>query len=119
MKGGAADGHRGGPATSSPAGVTGTSPRTHGERLLQPDAHEAVGAVRDALLGEGRAKDAGVLLYFLYDKSAGQKKTRALVDAAVGQGMQLGAFAPMLAPVVSRLAPMLEDAGLLQVKEGR
>lgn len=57
----------------------------------------------------------GVLLYFLYDDSAGQRRTRALIDAAVGFAVDMKRIAtsPLLRPVRRRAMSILRDAGLL------
>ena len=57
----------------------------------------------------------GVLLYFLYDASAGQRRTRRLIDAAVDfvvDARRIAVF-PLLRPVRRRVLNILRDAGLL------
>ena len=57
----------------------------------------------------------GVLLYFLYDSSAGQRRTRRLIDAAVGFVVDSKRIAtsPLLRPVRRRVLSILQNAGLL------
>ena len=62
------------------------------------------------------AAHMGILLYFLYDKSAGQKNTRALVD----RGTQLlvafinVAKNPLLRPVRRKTLDFIQDSGLIE-----
>jgi AcrR family transcriptional regulator len=57
----------------------------------------------------------GVLLYFLFDSSAGQRRTRRLIDAAVDfiVDTKRVAISPLLRPVRRRVMKILGDAGLL------
>jgi AcrR family transcriptional regulator len=57
----------------------------------------------------------GVLLYFLYDNSPGQRRTRKLIDAAVDFTVDAKRIAtlPLLRPVRRRVMNILRDAGLL------
>jgi AcrR family transcriptional regulator len=57
----------------------------------------------------------GILLYFLYDASPGQRRTRKLIDAAVGFVVDAKrvAVSPLLRPVRKRVFTILRDAGLL------
>jgi AcrR family transcriptional regulator len=57
----------------------------------------------------------GVLLYFLYDASAGQRRTRRLIDASVDFvcDARRVAVSPLLRPVRKRVFTILRDAGLL------
>jgi AcrR family transcriptional regulator len=57
----------------------------------------------------------GILLYFLYDSSAGQRRTRRLIDAAVDFVVDIKrvAVSPLLRPVRRRVWSILRDAGLL------
>ena len=57
----------------------------------------------------------GVLLYFLYDESPGQRRTRRLIDAAVDFVVDAKRLAtsPLLRPVRRRALGILRDAGLL------
>jgi hypothetical protein len=57
----------------------------------------------------------GILLYFLYDSSAGQRRTRRLIDAAVDFIVDTKriAISPLLRPVRRRVLNILQDAGLL------
>jgi AcrR family transcriptional regulator len=59
----------------------------------------------------------GILLYFLYDNSPGQRKTRKLIDASVGFVVDARrvAMSPLLRPVRRRVFTILRDAGLLSV----
>ena len=61
----------------------------------------------------------GVLLYFLYDDSPSQRRTRKLIDAAVDftiDAKRIVTF-PMLRPVRRRVITILRDAGLLPVPQ--
>ena len=57
----------------------------------------------------------GVLLYFLYDASPGQRRTRKLIDAAVDFAVNVKRLAtsPLLRPMRRRVLNILRDAGLL------
>lgn len=55
----------------------------------------------------------GVVLYFMYDASTGQIRTRRLVDRAVGDATKLATFAPVIAPILAPVKATLEEAGLL------
>lgn len=57
----------------------------------------------------------GVLLYFLYDDSHGQRRTRKLIDAAVDFVVDVKRLAtsPLLRPMRRRVMTILRDAGLL------
>ena len=57
----------------------------------------------------------GILLYFLYDDSPQQRRTRALIDAAVGFVVDAKRLVtlPLLRPVRRRVIGVLRDAGLL------
>src|SRR4051794_29797827 len=61
----------------------------------------------------------GMILYFLNDRSAGQKKTRALVDGALDllvQGFSMSSIPllqPMVKPIRSKIITLLEDAELV------
>jgi AcrR family transcriptional regulator len=59
----------------------------------------------------------GILLYFLYDNSPGQRRTRKLIDASVGFVVDVKrvAVSPLLRPVRRRVFTILRDAGLLSV----
>jgi hypothetical protein len=57
----------------------------------------------------------GLLLYFLYDESPGQRRTRRLSAGAVDlfvRALTLGKLA-ILRPVTRAIMRLLEDAGLL------
>jgi AcrR family transcriptional regulator len=61
------------------------------------------------------AMHMGVLLYFLYDESPGQRRTRTLVDRAVDLfvgSLRIAKLAP-LRPIRARIRAMLEEAGLV------
>lgn len=61
------------------------------------------------------AMHMGVLLYFLYDQSPEQRRTRALVDRAVDLfvgSLRIAKLAP-LRPIRTRVRTLLEEAGLV------
>jgi hypothetical protein len=57
----------------------------------------------------------GILLYFLYDASPGERRTRKLIDAAVDFVVDVKRLAtsPLLRPMRRRVMTILRDAGLL------
>jgi AcrR family transcriptional regulator len=57
----------------------------------------------------------GILLYFLYDSSPGQRRTRKLIDAAVDFVVDVKRIAtsPLLRPMRRRVFAILREAGLL------
>jgi len=57
----------------------------------------------------------GILLYFLYDASPGQQRTRKLIDASIDfvVGVKRLATSPLLRPLRRRVMTILRDAGLL------
>jgi AcrR family transcriptional regulator len=57
----------------------------------------------------------GVLLYFLYDASPDQRRTRKLIDAAVDFVVDVKRLAtsPLLRPIRRRVTNILRDAGLV------
>src|SRR5919108_200084 len=57
----------------------------------------------------------GILLYFLYDDSPKQRRTRTLIDAAVdfAVDMKRVVTSPLLRPLRRRVISVLGDAGLL------
>ena len=59
----------------------------------------------------------GILLYFLYDDSPDQRRTRKLIDAAVDFVVNVRRLAtsPFLRPMRRRVMTILRDAGLLAV----
>jgi AcrR family transcriptional regulator len=61
------------------------------------------------------AAHMAILLYFIYDDSPGQARTRKLVDRALGLVSTLLSLAklPVLKPFRGRLAAMLREAGLI------
>ena len=64
----------------------------------------------------------GILVYFIYDRSAGQQRTRKLVDGALDliARMLVLAKSPLLKPVRGKLLSLLREAGLLPgAEEGR
>jgi AcrR family transcriptional regulator len=62
----------------------------------------------------------GILLYFLFDSSAGQRRTRRLIDGAVDLIVDARRVAvlPLLRPVRRRIWNILQDAGLLVESSG-
>jgi AcrR family transcriptional regulator len=78
-----------------------------GERLPD-DVREAAPALLWTL-------HMGVLLYFLYDNSPAQRRTRKLIDAAVDFVVDVKRLAtsPLLRPMRRRVFTILRDAGLL------
>jgi AcrR family transcriptional regulator len=88
----------------------------------------STGVFAEALAGERLPEDVrdaaptllwtlhmGVLLYFLYDESPSQRRTRTLIDAAVDFVVDVKRLAtsPLLRPVRRRVMAILRDAGLL------
>ena len=73
---------------------------------------EDIRAVLPALLW---AMHMGLLLYFLYDNSPRQHRTRALTKAAVGLFVRALAIArlPVLRPIRRSVSQLLDEAGLL------
>jgi AcrR family transcriptional regulator len=61
------------------------------------------------------AMHMGILLYFLYDESPNQARTRRLVDGATDIAVRLiGTLRfPLFKPIRTRLTALLEDAGLV------
>lgn len=59
----------------------------------------------------------GILLYFVYDDSPHQRRTRKLIDAAVGFAVDVRRIvtSPLLRPMRRRVLTILRDAGLLAV----
>ena len=57
----------------------------------------------------------GILLYFLYDTSPHERRTRKLIDASVDFVVAVKRLAtlPLLRPMRRRVMGILEDAGLL------
>jgi len=57
----------------------------------------------------------GVLLYFVYDSSSDQRRTRQLIDAVVDFAIDMRRIvtSPLLRPVRRRVINVLGDAGLL------
>ncbi|MEO6011690.1 MAG: hypothetical protein ABIU38_26860, partial [Vicinamibacteraceae bacterium] len=57
----------------------------------------------------------GVLLFFLYDDSPGQRRTRGLIDAVVDLAVDMRRIvtSPLLRPLRRRVIGVLHDAGLL------
>lgn len=57
----------------------------------------------------------GFILYFIHDRSPGQRKTRALVDGVLDLVVGLLPMAPMLAPLLgAQVATILREADLLE-----
>lgn len=65
------------------------------------------------------AMHMGILLYFLYDDSPNQARTRRLVDGATDIAVRLlGTLRfPLFKPIRTRLAALLDDAGLVLIPE--
>ena len=97
-------------------------PATRGQRLC------SIAVFEDALAGERLPDDVrdaaptllwtlhmGILLYFLYDDSPGQRRTRKLIDAAVDFTVDARRIVtlPILRPVRRRVLNILRDADLL------
>ena len=95
---------------------------TRGQRQL------SVGVFEEAIAGERLPDDVrdaaptllwtlhmGILLYFLYDDSPHQRRTRKLIDAAVDFVVDVRRLAtsPLLRPIRRRAMNILRDAGLL------
>jgi len=86
--------------------------------------HEAL--LREDLRAETRALVAqalwvlhlGFLLYFVNDKSEGQKKTRALVDSSLDLVAKIAPLvgSPMFEPLRAEIGRVLADAGLFSQK---
>ena len=89
---------------------------------------QSVDVFAEALAGERLPEDVrqsaptllwtlhmGVLLYFLYDASPGQRRTRNLIDAAVDFVVDVKRLAtsPILRPMRRRVTNILRDAGLV------
>jgi hypothetical protein len=57
----------------------------------------------------------GILLYFLYDTSPDEQRTRRLIDAAVDLVVDARRIVtlPLLRPLPRRVLKVLSDAGLL------
>ena len=97
-------------------------PGTRDQRLCSIAVFEAALAgerlpddVRDAAPTLMWTLHMGILLYFLYDDSPGQRRTRKLIDAAVDFTVDAKRIVtlPMLRPVRRRVMNILRDAGLL------
>jgi len=97
-------------------------PATREQRQL------SVGVFAEALDGERLPDDVreaaptllwtlhmGILLYFLFDGSTGQRRTRKLIDASVDFVVDVKRLAtsPLLRPMRRRVMTILRDAGLL------
>jgi AcrR family transcriptional regulator len=89
---------------------------------------ESIGLFAEALAGESLPADLrdaapsllwglhmGVLLFFVYDESPDQRRTRRLIDATVDLAVDLRRVvtSPLLRPMRRRLLGILGDAGLL------
>jgi hypothetical protein len=61
----------------------------------------------------------GILLFFLYDDSAGYRRTRRLIDASVDFIVDVRRIVtlPVLRPMRRRVLNILHDAGLLVVRD--
>ena len=97
-------------------------PATREQRQL------SVGVFAEAIAGERLPDDVrdaaptllwtlhmGILLYFLYDASPDQRRTRRLIDAAVDFVVDARRLvtSPLLRPIRRRVLNVLRDAGLL------
>jgi Tetracyclin repressor-like, C-terminal domain len=97
-------------------------PATRHQRQL------SVGVFAEAIAGERLPDDVrdaaptllwtlhmGILLYFLYDTSPDQQRTRRLIDAAVDLVVDARRIVtlPLLRPLRRRVLNVLRDAGLL------
>jgi AcrR family transcriptional regulator len=73
------------------------------------------GDVRDAAPTLLWTLHMGILLYFLYDESTDQRRTRKLIDAAVDFVVDVKRIAtsPLLRPMRRRVMTILREAGLL------
>jgi AcrR family transcriptional regulator len=102
-------------------------PATRDQRRLSIDVFE------EALAGERLPDDVreaaptllwtlhmGVLLYFLYDESPRQRRTRNLIDAAVDFVVDVRRLAtsPLLRPIRRRVMNILREAGLIAAPAG-
>jgi AcrR family transcriptional regulator len=102
-------------------------PATKRQRELAMEIFEA--AIGDAQLPKDVRQLAprllwtahmGMILYFLNDRSAGQKKTRALVDGGLDllvQGFSMSSNAvlqPIMKPIRAKVIHLLEDAELIE-----
>jgi AcrR family transcriptional regulator len=91
---------------------------------------ESIALFGEALAGESLPADLreagptllwglhmGVLLFFVYDESPDQRRTRRLIDATVDLAVDLRRLvtSPLLRPMRKRLLGILGDAGLLPV----
>ena len=71
--------------------------------------------IREFLPAALWALHMGILLYFIYDESQAQQRTRRLVDGALDLGVRLIALVrfPLLKPLRGSLLRLLLEAGLL------
>jgi AcrR family transcriptional regulator len=97
-------------------------PSTREQRQLSVDVFaEAIAPerlpedVRDAAPTVLWTLHMGILLYFLYDSSPGERRTRKLIDAAVDFVVDVRrvATSPLLRPMRRKVMTILRDAGLL------
>lgn len=99
-----------GPATRSLREESiGTFRRALGAEDLPPDLAKLLPLALWAL-------HMGVLVYFIYDNSEQQQRTRRLVDGAIELIARLLSLAkfPLLRPFRGRVVALLEEAGLLE-----
>ena len=84
-----------------------------GDERLPPDVREVAPTLLWTL-------HMGVLLFFLYDASPGERRTRRLIDAAVDFVVDAKRVAvlPLLRPIRRRVFTILRDAGLLAPSGG-
>lgn len=86
--------------------------RTYAEAMAIEKLPEDVAEIAPLLLW---ALDMGILLYFLFDDSPGQRRTRKLAAGAmdfVVQARRLVSF-PLLRPMRKRVMGLLKEAGLV------
>jgi len=78
------------------------------EQKLPPDVKDVAPTLLWAL-------HMGILLYFLYDKSSEQKRTRKLADGAIELILQARRFIsfPVIRPIRKRAIGLLREAGLV------
>ena len=104
--------------------LTWFGPASRGQRAL------SIGVFADALEGERLPDDVrdaaptllwtmhmGILLYFLYDDSPGERRTRRLIDAAAGFVVSVKRLAtsPLLRPMRKKVIGILREAGLIAI----
>ncbi len=93
---------------------------------------QSIAVLRQALEGESMPDDVrrllplamwslqmGLLVYFIYDSSPGQSRTRRLIDASLDLGVRILSLMknPLFKPVRGKLLNLLRDADLLPDSE--